>query len=246
MSTTKSNSPNFIFVDFTFYVERSFFSDGVCLQVLYFLKWRIILDIPSLVVDCTQMTWVQRIHFTARGTGVAKKIAKPLQAEIKRSPSFSLFLFQFYEDKVKMQNDKFTKRLTKIYEVAKQMLKATPKEKYKEMKAIALTDPLFVADMDEEGDDPIFHVHLMDQGSRLRDYRMFGIVISDLLDHIANAYHHTIGRDLRDIRADIVKVLRDEDRFKKKDLSRSQMSGTVARSGEEFDAAMEYFKKKGK
>ena len=145
-----------------------------------------------------------------------------------------------------MQNDKFTKRLTKIYEVAKQMLKATPKEKYKEMKAIALNNPLFVADMTEEGDDPIFHVHLMDQGGRLRDYRMFGIVISDLLDHIANAYQHAIGRDLRDIRADIMKVLRDEDRFKKKDPSRSKMSGQVVSSAEEFEATMEYLQKKEK
>jgi hypothetical protein len=145
-----------------------------------------------------------------------------------------------------MHNDKFTKQLAKIYELANQMLNTTPKEKYKEMKAIALNNPLFVADMEEKGDDPIFHVHLMDQGGRLRDYRMFGIVISDLLDHIANAYHHAIGRDLRDIRADIVKVLRDEDRFKKKDPSRSRMSGQVVSSAEEFEATVEYLQKKEK
>src|SRR5215831_1158001 len=110
-----------------------------------------------------------------------------------------------------MQNDKFTKRLAKIYEVAKQMLNATPKEKDKEMKAIALNNPLFIADMVDE-DTVMFHVLHAD-----RDYRDFGMAISDLIDHIANAYHQTTGRDFRDVRASIMKVVRDEDRFKKKD-----------------------------
>jgi hypothetical protein len=49
---------------------------------------------------------------------------------------------------------------------------------------------------------------------------MFGVMMSDLLDHIAAAYHDATGRDQRDIRAQLFKVMRDEDRFKEKDPTR--------------------------
>jgi hypothetical protein len=53
-----------------------------------------------------------------------------------------------------------------------------------------------------------------------------GIILSDLLDHIAHAYHQIVpDRDEREIRSDILKVMRDEDRFKEKDPSRSGMEG---------------------
>ena len=83
-----------------------------------------------------------------------------------------------------------------------------------------LINPLFIAEMDR--DSTKFHIHAED-----RPIELFGIAISDLIDHIADAYHQTTGRDVRDIRARIVKVLRDEDRFKEKDPKRTQMSGRV-------------------
>jgi hypothetical protein len=83
-----------------------------------------------------------------------------------------------------------------------------------------LINPLFVAEMD--GDNTKFHIHV-----EHRPIELFGIAISDLIDHIADAYHQTTGRDKRDIRASIVKVLRDEDRFKEKDPKRTQMSGKI-------------------
>jgi hypothetical protein len=53
-----------------------------------------------------------------------------------------------------------------------------------------------------------------------------GIMLSDLLDHIVNALHQTTGRDPRDIHAYVLKVMRDEDRFKEKEgPSRSGMEG---------------------
>ena len=52
-----------------------------------------------------------------------------------------------------------------------------------------------------------------------------GILMSDLPDHIAHAYHEVTDRDERDIRADILKAMRNEDRFKEKDPARSGMKG---------------------
>jgi hypothetical protein len=57
------------------------------------------------------------------------------------------------------------------------------------------------------------------------DPTLFGIMMSDLLDHIAAAYHGTTGRDERDIRAQLFKVMRDEDRFKEKDPTRGNARG---------------------
>jgi hypothetical protein len=54
---------------------------------------------------------------------------------------------------------------------------------------------------------------------------LFGILMSDLLDHIAAAYKGISGRDERDIRAQIFKVMRDEDRFKEKDPTRGDQRG---------------------
>ncbi len=57
-----------------------------------------------------------------------------------------------------------------------------------------------------------------------------GILLSDLLDHLAHAYHQMVpDRAEQDIRADILKAMRDEDRFKKNDPSRSGMAGGLVR-----------------
>lgn len=52
-----------------------------------------------------------------------------------------------------------------------------------------------------------------------------GILMSDLIDHIAHAYGDVSKRDWRDIRDHIIKVIRDETRFKDKDPNRGNMRG---------------------
>jgi hypothetical protein len=87
--------------------------------------------------------------------------------------------------------------------------------------------------------DPVIIVH-QDQDRKLRyllqfavvdegmgDPRFAGVILSDLLDHAAAAYAATTGRDQRDVRAVIAKVMRDEDKFKEKDPSRGQASWTT-------------------
>jgi len=81
-----------------------------------------------------------------------------------------------------------------------------------------INNPLFVGEID--GDSTKFHIHIND-----RPLELFGVALSDLIDHIADAYHQTTGRDIRDIRSTLVKVLRDEDRFKEKNPTRAHMSG---------------------
>jgi hypothetical protein len=53
-----------------------------------------------------------------------------------------------------------------------------------------------------------------------------GIILSDVLDHLAHALHQTVPEsDERDIRSDILKCMRDEDRFKKNDPARGDLTG---------------------
>jgi hypothetical protein len=87
--------------------------------------------------------------------------------------------------------------------------------------------------------NPIIIVHKIDDGSiryllslgeideHLDDPRAVGILLSDLLDHLAAAYQTTTNRDQRDLRAAIFKVMRDEDRFKEKDPSRGTARGAT-------------------
>jgi Domain of unknown function (DUF5076) len=76
-----------------------------------------------------------------------------------------------------------------------------------------------------EGDEQQYLLHLTELDPMLNEPKLFGILLSDLLDHIAIAYHQSIGRDQRDIRRDILKTLRDEDRFKEKDPMRAPQRG---------------------
>jgi hypothetical protein len=66
-----------------------------------------------------------------------------------------------------------------------------------------------------------------DINENMDDPRVAGVLLSDLLDHIAAAYQATTGRDQRDLRAAISKVMRDEDRFKEKDPSRGAARGAT-------------------
>ena len=87
--------------------------------------------------------------------------------------------------------------------------------------------------------NPLIIVHQIEDGSlryvislgpidkTMDDPRVAGVLLSDLLDHLAAAYQATTGRDQRDVRAAIVKVMRDEDGFKEKDPTRGNPKGAT-------------------
>ena len=87
--------------------------------------------------------------------------------------------------------------------------------------------------------NPLIIVHQIEDGSlryvislgpidkTMDDPRVAGVLLSDLLDHLAAAYQATTGRDQRDVRAAIVKVMRDEDRYKEKDPMRGNPKGAT-------------------
>ena len=76
-----------------------------------------------------------------------------------------------------------------------------------------------------EGERQQYRINLTELDHSATEPKMFGIVLSDLIDHIAAAYRDVTGRDERAIRADIFKVMRDEDRFKEKDPARGRQRG---------------------
>jgi hypothetical protein len=59
------------------------------------------------------------------------------------------------------------------------------------------------------------------------DPRVFGILISDMIDNIAAAYRHQTGWDEDEIRRKIMKAVVDENRFKEEDKDRVQMRGAT-------------------
>lgn len=87
-----------------------------------------------------------------------------------------------------------------------------------------ISRPLIIVEATERGTQKyhVFLSHLDQFGS---DTRAFGIILSDLADHIAMAYHQSTGRDVKDIKAELVKIMRDEDRFKERDPKRGNLTG---------------------
>jgi hypothetical protein len=53
---------------------------------------------------------------------------------------------------------------------------------------------------------------------------LFGVLLSDLLDHIADMYNQTTGQD---VRAQIFKVMCAEDELKQKDPKRGNRQGKI-------------------
>jgi len=80
-----------------------------------------------------------------------------------------------------------------------------------------------------EGNRQQYILHLENLDQMMQEPKLFGIVLSDLLDHIAAAYNRSNGRDERDIRDTIMRVMRDESRFKDKDPRRGNMLGATIR-----------------
>ena len=88
-------------------------------------------------------------------------------------------------------------------------------------------------------EDPAIVVHKVEDGkvgfaicTQVFDAGMdqptiYGIIISDLIDHLAASYAATTGRDAKDVRAHLHKVVRDEERFKEKDPTRGRGRGAT-------------------
>ena len=61
---------------------------------------------------------------------------------------------------------------------------------------------------------------------------IYGVVVSDIIDHIAAAYAQLTGADMVALSEAILATARREHKFKKDDPSRSQMRGTVKIEGD--------------
>jgi Domain of unknown function (DUF5076) len=86
--------------------------------------------------------------------------------------------------------------------------------------------PIIVIEQTDDNEQ-LYRLHLGEIDPLGNEPQLYGIILSDLLDHIAAAYHRTTGRDERDIRYDIMKVFKDEDRFKTNDPKRGGSRGTM-------------------
>ena len=89
-----------------------------------------------------------------------------------------------------------------------------------------IRDPIIVVHR-SDGESIRFVLMLNEIDKNLDDPRTVGILLSDLLDHVATLYHKASGRDPRDVRSAIFKVMRDEDRFKEKDPTRGNPKGAT-------------------
>lgn len=88
--------------------------------------------------------------------------------------------------------------------------------------------PIIIVEATEDGKQQ-YRLHLAELDQMMNEPKLYGIVLSDLLDHLAAAYAQSTGRDQRDVRYDILKTMRDEDRFKDKDPSRGKLRGATIR-----------------
>lgn len=88
--------------------------------------------------------------------------------------------------------------------------------------------PVIIVEQTEDNKQ-LYRLHVTEIDPMANEPKLFGLVLSDLIDHLARAYADATGRDARDIRAEIVKVMRDEDRFKEKDPSRGNLSGVTVK-----------------
>lgn len=89
-----------------------------------------------------------------------------------------------------------------------------------------IKNPILIVCTSDEGKQD-YHVVVQELDESGADPRAFGILMSDLLDHVAAAYSAVCGRGRRDVRAQLKKVMLDEDRFKDKDPQRGAARGAT-------------------
>jgi len=62
-----------------------------------------------------------------------------------------------------------------------------------------------------------FLIDLAELEQEMHGPTISGILLSDLLDHLAGYHHQRTGHNAKDIRSQILNVMRDEDRLKEKE-----------------------------
>ncbi len=86
-----------------------------------------------------------------------------------------------------------------------------------------ITDPILI--VSAHGNNQRYMINVSALDPMAHEPKLFGILLSDLVDHIAASYAQTTQRHEADIRATLIKTLRDEDRFKTKDPGRARQRG---------------------
>ena len=85
----------------------------------------------------------------------------------------------------------------------------------------SLKAPVLVVGCDEDGVCVLLYPKALDPA--MNSPVVFGVILSDVIDHIGKYFSAMTGRDERDVRKTVMKVLRDENRFKEKDPKRVQL-----------------------
>ncbi len=88
-----------------------------------------------------------------------------------------------------------------------------------------LQRPIVIVEQMDNGSQQYF-IHANELDPNMTRPEMFGILLSDLLDHIVASYRVATGRDERALRDSIFKVMKDENRFKDADPSRGNARGS--------------------
>lgn len=83
--------------------------------------------------------------------------------------------------------------------------------------------PIIIASAD--GDKQNYLISVSELDPMGQEPKLFGIMLSDMIDHIAAAYVQTTGRDEAEIRETLIRTLRKEDKFKTRDPNRAPQRG---------------------
>lgn len=86
-----------------------------------------------------------------------------------------------------------------------------------------ITSPIII--VHAKGDKQQYLIFPDQLDPMLNDPRIYGIILSDLLDHIATAYSQMTGRAQKDVRHQISSVMRKENRLKDENPARGDMVG---------------------
>lgn len=91
--------------------------------------------------------------------------------------------------------------------------------------ATPIHNPLVI--IHKVGEKQQFLLHLDNLDPWMTEPRLWGIMVSDLVDHIAAAYASRTRRDAKDLRDEIMRTAQREMKFKDRDPSRGDMRGTT-------------------
>lgn len=86
-----------------------------------------------------------------------------------------------------------------------------------------IQNPIIIVKDNDGKQDYIIGVTALDP--KANEPERFGVILSDLLDHVARAYADLGLGESKTVRAHIVKTLNNEDRFKEQDPNRGKITG---------------------